>query len=184
MIFETLWHEIIDKLSDEIPADTKAYNSLIKKCSSLSLIPIPGEDKSKILESINGVTYILKDNPMQISKLNVSIDGDEGTLSYTNPRGDKKLYFGIKKYVECGFPETHYFGDTINKPANRMYRATSCAAWTEKHKLVIRTFIIDDHLGNLTITLSFKGNQIGVCMHKTAEFFLNEYQGFAGGYIE
>ncbi len=184
MIFETLWHEIIDKLSDEMPADTKAYNSLIKKCSSLSLIPIPGEDKSKILESINGVTYILKDNPMQISKLTVSIDGDEGTLSYTNPRGDKKLYFGIKKYVECGFPETHYFGDTINKPANRMYRATSCAAWTEEHKLVIRTFIIDDHLGNLTITLSFKDNQIGVCMHKTAEFFLNEYQGFAGGYIE
>ncbi len=184
MIFETLWHEIIEKLSDELPADTKAYNSLIERCSTLSLIPIQGEDKSKILESINGVTYTLKDNPMQISKLSVNINGDEGVLNYTNPRGDKKLHFGIKKYVECGFPETHYFGDTINKPLNRMYRATSCAAWTEAQKLVIRSFIIDDHLGNLTITLSFKGNQMGVYMHKTAEFFLNEYEGFAGGYIE
>ena len=72
--------------------------------------------------------------------------------------------------------ETHYFGIPLINP-NRMYRATSCAAWTEEQKLVIRSFIIDDHLGNLTITLSFKGNQIGVYMHKTAEFFLNEYEG-------
>ena len=47
MIFETLWHEIIEKLSDELPADTKAYNSLIERCSTLSLIPIQGEDKAK-----------------------------------------------------------------------------------------------------------------------------------------
>lgn len=184
MIYETLWNEIVAKLTDVMPADPKAYSSLVERCSSLSLVPISGQSQSKILESINGVTYILRENPMQISQLTVNINGDEGVLSYTNPRGDKKLYFGIKKYVECGFPETHYFGDTINKPSGKMYKSTNCAAWTGENKLVIRSFIIDDHLGNLTITLSFKGDQIGAYMHKTAEFFLDEYEGFAGGYAE
>ena len=184
IIHETLWNEVVSKLSDELPADPVASDRLIERCSSLSLIPISGESKSEILESVNGVSYILRDNPMQISELSVNINGDEGVLSYTNPRGEKKLYFGMNKYVECGFPETHYFGDTINKPAGRMYKSTNCAAWTEENKLVIRSYIIDDHLGNLTITLSFKGDQIGVYMHKTAEFFLNEYEGFAGGYVD
>ena len=148
VIYETLWREIIDNLSDdEMPKDIEAYNRLDNRCSSLSLIPISGESKSQILDLVNGITYTLNDNPMQISKLCVKISGDEGVLCYTNPRGDKKLYFGLKKYVEGGFPETHYFGDTINKPADRMYKTISCAAWTEEHKLDIRSYIIDDIKG-------------------------------------
>ncbi len=181
VIYESLKRGIIDKLSAKMPPDSAAYNRLVERCSSLSLIPIDGESTSDTLKLVNGVTYTLRDNPMKISRLSVTIKDDEGILSYTNARGDKKLYFGMKKYVECGFPETHYFGDTINKPASRMYKSTNCAAWTEENKLVIRSYIIDDHLGNLTITLSFKGDEIGVFMHKTAEFFLNEYEGFAGG---
>lgn len=184
MIHETLWHEILNNLSEKMPANDEAYNNLLRKCSSLSMLPILGESKSQFLEKVNGVTYTLRDNPMQISKLSLCINGDEGILNYTNPRGDKALYFGIKKYVDGGFPETHYFGDTINKSSNRMYNTTSCAAWTEENKFVIRSFIIDDHLGNLTITLSFKNNEIGVYMNKNAEFFLNEYEGFAGGTAE
>ncbi|NMA94647.1 MAG: serine hydrolase [Clostridiales bacterium] len=182
MIYELVWHKIVKRLMDRLPGDEKSYKDLVDRCSSLEFIPIAGEAESGVLESVNNVTYKLRDNPMQISKLGISIDGDEGVLNYTNPRGDKRLYFGIKKYIECGFPETHYFGDTINKPLGDMYKSTNCAAWTEEDKLVIRSYIIDDHLGNLTITLSFKDDQISVYMSKTAEFFLNEYQGFAGGY--
>jgi hypothetical protein len=32
------------------------------------------------------------------------------------------------------------------------------------------------------MTFGFKGDEVGVMMHKTAEFFMNEYTGFAGGY--
>jgi CubicO group peptidase (beta-lactamase class C family) len=185
MIHEAVWHEIVEKLEDkELPQDSKAYNSLLERCSNLNPALVRGETTSKVLESINNVTYALKENPMEISEISVSINKDEGVLNYKNPRGEKKLYFGIGKYVECGFPETHYFGDTINKSANRMYKSINCAAWTEPHKLVIRSYIVDDHLGNLTISISFKDNMISVYMTKTAEFFLNEYMGIASGQVK
>jgi len=182
IVFDTLFDEIVDKIADELPEDKKAYESMLKRCENLEVKPIRGEAKSNKLSEINGVTYNLYDNEMEISKLSVSIEGDEGVLRYTNPRGDKEIKFGIKKFVESGFPETHYFDDTIRKPCGRMYNSISCGAWTEDNKLVIRTYIIDNYFGNLTTTLSFKGDEIGVYMFKTAEFFLNEYQGFAGGY--
>ena len=47
--------------------------------------------------------------------------------------------------------------------------------------LKIYVKIIDDYFGNLVINLGFKGDEIGVFMHKTAEWFLDDYQGFAGG---
>ena len=43
--------------------------------------------------------------------------------------------------------------------------------------------IIDDYLGTLEIVISFKGDTFGMYMQKTAEDFLDEYVGFAGGHI-
>ncbi len=182
VIFDTLQYEIIDKMTDELPKDKKAYENLLKRCENLQVQTIPGESTSGYLDKINGVTYNLHDNPMEISKITLQFEGDEGSLLYTNPRGDKEIKFGIKKFVESGFPETHYYDDIVKKPCGRMYNSISCAAWTQEHKLVIRTYIIDNYFGNLTTTLSFKGDEVGLHMNKTAEFFLNEYQGFAGGY--
>ena len=42
----------------------------------------------------------------------------------------------------------------------------------------------DDYFGNLVMVFSFKGDQIGIKMHKNAQFFFDDYQGFAGGYQE
>ncbi len=183
VIYDAVLRKVIDNISDEhIPGDDEAYIRLSNKCKSLSIIPEAGEKEGKILDKVNGITYHLNDNPMQISKIAIKIDGDEGCLYYTNPRGDKKLHFGIKKYLEGNFPETHYFGETFGEPVNRMYRSISCGTWVEPGKLLIKTYIIDDYLGNLTMTLSFKGEEVGFSVHKTAEFFLDEYQGFAGGH--
>ncbi len=191
MIYELLWRHIIDNMA-EPPAShklsktrmsTEAFNVLQKRCAALEFEPIKGKTGSGVLKSVNGICYTLSANPMSIKQIGIDINSgtNEGLLYYTNSRGDKKLRFGVGKYIEGGFPETHYFGDTIGKPAGREYRETSCAAWVEENKLMIRTFIIDDHLGNLTTTLSFKGDEIAVYMSKNAEFFLDDYTGFAGG---
>ena len=63
----------------------------------------------------------------------------------------------------------------------RGYRTMSAALWTEERKLVVRSYLIDDYFGNLATTLSFKGDTVTVLMTKTAEHFLNEYQGMAVG---
>jgi len=41
--------------------------------------------------------------------------------------------------------------------------------------------ITDVYLGGLCISFAFKGKEIGVFMTKQAEWFLDEYSGFAGG---
>lgn len=182
-LYDYLWFEVVEKISGELAEDRAAYEHLAKRCESLAFLPLDGNTDSEIREKINGVTYILNENPMQISKLRVEFDKDTGILNYTTPRGDKKLHFGIKHYLEGYFPETHYSGHTIGIPANRMYKSTSCGVWFDKTQFVIRTYVIDDYFGNLTIVLSFKNDEIGVRMQKNAEWFLDEYQGFAGGKI-
>ena len=87
----------------------------------------------------------------------------------------------MDKYVLGRFLETHYFGDTIGTPKGEMYKCMATARWTQEDKLVIRCYVIDDYFGNMTATLGFKGDELGVYMSKHAEWFLDEYYGFAGG---
>lgn len=44
-------------------------------------------------------------------------------------------------------------------------------------------YITDIYLGTLKISFSFKENEISIYMTKTAEWFLDEYTGFAGGLL-
>ena len=48
---------------------------------------------------------------------------------------------------------------------------------------MLRIHLTADYFGNLTMTFSFKGKEIGLSFEKTAEWFLNEYEGMAGGRI-
>jgi len=53
----------------------------------------------------------------------------------------------------------------------------------EDHKLNMLVYITDIYLGTLKITFAFKGDEISIFMTKVAEWFLDEYEGFAGGYL-
>ena len=48
-------------------------------------------------------------------------------------------------------------------------------------QFAIRMYVIDEYLGNLTVTLGFREDKLGLRMYKNAENFLEEYQGCAGG---
>jgi hypothetical protein len=47
--------------------------------------------------------------------------------------------------------------------------------------LILCVQIIDDYFGNLSAVFGFNGDEVAVSMSKTAEDFLNEYQGKAVG---
>jgi len=111
----------------------------------------------------------------------LTFEGKTGVLAYTTPRGAKKLKFGMGEYLETTFPETHYPGHRLGCPANREYRCVNCGAWLQERTLAIRTEILDEFVGNLTMVLSFNGEEISIEMHKAAQFFLDEYQGYASG---
>ncbi len=118
---------------------------------------------------------------MGIVKLSVEFNGKEGQLILDKQGEEKRIDFGLEDYKIGCFPETHYYGDTIGIPKGEMYKCMAIGQWTQEDKLVIRVYIIDDYFGNMNITLGYKGEELGVFMSKTAEWFLNEYQGFAGG---
>ena len=171
-LYDYLFFEIIDKIA---PVKTP--------CNDLTLDfePFAGKLSVPMAERINGVTYRMDGNPMGITSVRLSLGEEASTLSLQTPRGEKVLHFGMGKYLESTFPETHYSGAVFTKPANREFRCTGCGSWVSEHQFAIRMYIIDDYLGNLSVTLGFREDRIGLRMYRNAENFLDEYEGCAGG---
>lgn len=186
-LFPSLWDNIITPAKDSaITENATAYAALNNKLSTLSL-PVPmGEAVSPYAEKINGVTYTFSDNNlMGITKLRFELEGDHGALYYTNRRGDKKITFGLGKFVNSTFPETSYYGDTMLTPADREYLCTTAAVWSDPSILLVRCNIIDDYFGNLTMSFGFKKDKkVSVYMVRNAEWFLDDYGGIAEGTAE
>ena len=181
VFFDEIYSKIVDS---QLPCDEQAYARLKEKIENLKILPQRGNLTSPFVEKVNSKWYRLNDNPMKIRRMRLIFDGDEGTWEYENATGHHKLKFGIGKTVQDSFPEKHYFGEKIGTPWGRSYDCLSSAAWVEEHKLNMLVYITDIYLGSLKITFSFKGNEIAVYMTKAAEWFLDEYSGFAGGILE
>jgi hypothetical protein len=79
------------------------------------------------------------------------------------------------------FPQRNYFGEQIGSVPGIEYECLSSAAWVDEQTFNLEVYITDIHLGGLRISFAFKGEEIGVFMTKQAEFFMDEYSGFAGG---
>jgi len=179
-IFKILWSQVIEKLDDqETEPDDLEY--FVAGCNRLKMLPMFGESESPCVEAVNHVTYRLYDNPMGIREITLHLQENGGELEYCNVRGKKKIVFGIGHCVVDTFPETHFHGDILGEPAGREFRSINSGAWVEARKFVIRCNIIDDYVGNLTITMCFKGKELALSMYKNAQFFLKDYDGYAGG---
>lgn len=185
-IFDKFFELIVDEISDKpLDGDIKALEELERRTENLVLCTAAGETQSEFADKVNNVTYIMGANPMGITKMRFVFDGNEGRMEYTNAQGDKTLYFGMGKNVFAKFPQEGYskeVGSVFTK--GHFYACATSAAWVEPHKLFLKVQIIDDYFGRLNITVSFKDNTIGVYMNKTAEDFMDEYVGFAGGKAE
>ena len=175
--------KIVERLQPvALPEDEAAATQLMHKPNTSSCGKSSyGETCSPWQENVNGLRYALDPNPMGIERIGVEFSGKEGTLFIETQEEEKCIKFGMEDYAEGYFPQTNYFGNTIGIPKGEMYKCIAAARWTQEDKLVIRCYIIDDYFGNLAITLGFKDEELGLNMTKTAEWFLDEYQGFAGG---
>jgi hypothetical protein len=174
-LYDYLFFEILDKLG---PQEAEAEDT------ALAFEPIAGRNSSPLRDAVNGVTYRMDENAMGISALKLSLGEDAGSLTLQTPRGEKVLRFGLGNYLESTFPETHYSGAVLTHPANREFRCTGCGGWVSDSQFAIRMYVIDDYLGNLTVTLGFREEKLGLRMCRNAENFLEEYEGCAGGIAE
>ena len=180
-IYEQFVHEVYERVQDEPLPVGRAYNRLQAEVENLALNVDYGVAHMPFEKEIDGEEYVLEENPMGWKRFRFDFTGETGTLTYENARGEKCIHFGCNALLKGTFPETHYYGDQVDVPANRELNCLADCSWTEEKKVLLRVYIIDNSFGNCFMTFGFKGNEVGVMMHKTAEFFLQEYVGFAGG---
>jgi len=182
IIFDNFFNMIVRR-AEEYPVEETDYESLSKYAKTLKLFSAKGKKEVKLKEKINGVTYVMSENPMGITKMKLCFDNDGGVLYYTNEQGDKEIPFGMCENKFSLFPQEGYSDEIGSQKGERLYKCAASAAWVSDYQLFMKVQIVDTYFGNLNITLGFDDDKIGVFMNKTAEDFLNEYQGFAGGKI-
>lgn len=174
--------EIFNKLEETpLPIDNELDKELEQKIENLHIKPEQGSLTSSYMKEIDGKWFNLNENPMNISRLRFIFAGEEAVWEYENDSGLHQLEFGIGKQKAGIFPQKNYFGEQIGTASGEGYDCLVSGAWVEAHKLNILVYIIDNYLGTARMSFSFKGNEISVQMMKEAEWFLEEYRGFAGG---
>lgn len=178
------YFDLIENTAQEtpLPENEAAYQKLQAETADLKLAYAVGAKCSKTADAINGVTYLMDENPMGITKLQLCFQGDSGIFKYTNAQGDKELPFGLGHNKFGDFPEEGYSDlvGSVSAPGHK-YHCAASAAWTEESKLYIKVQIIDKYFGILNIVLGFRDGKLGLFMTKTAEDFLWTYEGFATG---
>jgi CubicO group peptidase (beta-lactamase class C family) len=176
--------EIFSQIKDfPLPYNGETNTILKKKIKNLKILPQQGNLTSSFEQKINCKWYNLNENPMGISRMRLVFKGNEGIWQYENASGEHQLRFGIGKIIDGFFPQKNYFGERIGTIPDRCYDCLSSAAWVEEHKLNMLVYITDIYLGTLKMSFSFKENEISIYMTKVAEWFLDEYTGFAGGLL-
>ena len=183
IIFDNFFNLIVRRV-EESPFEKPEYDELTDYAKNLKLFSAKGEKKALITDKINGVTYKMQENPMGITKMKLCFTENGGVLSYTNAQGDKEIPFGMCKNEFSLFPQAGYSDEIGSRSGERLYKCAASAAWVSDYQLFIKVQIIDTYFGILNMSIGFEDNKIGVLMNKTAEDFLNEYQGFAGGVAE
>jgi len=185
VLYHTLYKEIVEILGEPLEENPKAYEELCEHIKNARLHSLPQSEDEGLISEINNKKYILEKNPMGIEYIKFSFEGKKGLLQYKNAQGEKELMFGIG-YNEFGkFPETGYSDMVTGEVApGHMYDCACSAVFAESKKLRIKVQIIDKYFGNASFVFSFKDNRVGISMMKTAETFLEEYNGTAIGKIE
>jgi len=184
IIFDTVLEKIVKNMTEDMmEGNSKMQVELQKYCRKLCLPYVRGMQKIVFQGKVNGVAYEMDKNPMKISEIMLNFDSeDQGKLIFMNQEGYQELSFGMGQNVYGLFPKQdmpNEVGGQEEKGYRHRYAAS--AAWVEECKLFIKVQIIDKYLGNLNITIGFKGEQIAVEMIANAEYFLQDFHGFAGG---
>ena len=178
--------QLVDNIVDNIdkePIDLNGVTDGEPLTVSLKPFALEGEYyDSPWRERLNGVTYVCRDNALGWRDFRFEFENEAGgRLVYTKDSGVKELPFGVNSNRFCLFPEEGYSHETgaVRSDDGHRYKAAVSIAWVQENKLQMFIQIIDEYLGNATITFSFKDNNAVVTSVKFAEDFLWDYDGEA-----
>jgi len=179
LILTAFYELIVENMGEPLAEDPQAAAEQEALEEALMLTHLQGNTESQFAEALSGKTYACEENPMGITEFSLELGPHTGMLRYVNAQGEKRLSFGMGKNVFGKFPQAGYSDLHAGAPgpAGHYYTCASSAVWAEPKKLKLRVQIIDKYLGNFLATFSFRDHLAVVTMAKTAEGFLEEYQG-------
>ena len=184
ILYDHLYSDIIDCLGDPLPENVPAQTALSDYLSSRKLFCLTENTQNPFAKEVDGNAYVLEENPMGITSVSFAFHGTEGVLSYENAQGKKTLRFGLGYNVFQKFPQEGYSDMIAGAPCEgNLYDCAASADWPEERTLRIKVQIIDKYFGNAAFLFVFRGDDLQLHMEKTAEAFLDEYQGDATGHL-
>ncbi|MBE6645221.1 MAG: serine hydrolase [Ruminococcaceae bacterium] len=178
--------DIIVRADHNVENAEENQASLEEFTKDLKLAVAFGDHDSPFADKINGKTFVLEPNHMEIKWLRFNFTDGVCTLNYENATGEKTVYFGMSKNVFDKFPEEGYSDLVGGKYAKgNFYDCAASAGWTRENTLGIHVQAIDKYFGRLSMKFVFKDeNTVGIKMTPAAEWFFNEYDGYACGYAK
>lgn len=182
--YELFYDILLPAVSDgSVGVDAKAVARLKELTATRSIQTTAGLTSSPCASKFSGKTFIMDKNALGFKKLRFDFAGNEGRMTYETGRGNHEISFGFGKQVIGKFPETHYSGAQISVPKGDGYRYAASAAWDTADSLMLYCYIIDDYFGTLKMNFSFREDSVTLTSSKVAEWFLDEYVGFASGFL-
>lgn len=185
-IITQLYESIIKEISHTpLEENAEMQEKLAGLTRGLELFCVKRLKDSPIRALVHNQLYLLDENPMKIKQLVISIKNDGSGMILYNKNGKQiMLPFLINKNHFGKFPELGYSNEYggVRTSDGFKYDCATSVTWTQENRLVIFSQVIDKYLGNLTMTLTFKGDLLYLTCEKYAEDFMWEYAGEAVGH--
>lgn len=178
IIMEGLFFHIIeqaDKLNGDASAAQKELDDYI---ASRKLHALEGQKTSPMEAQLNGKKFIARENPMGIKEFSFRFEEDQIVWCYENATGYKELPFGRSANWFGQFPETDQPKEIGNIPCpGHSYKCATSGIWKDDHRMGFKVQIIDEYLGAMLMTVSFKDDLAFITMFKHCEGFMDNYKG-------
>lgn len=162
-----------------LPEDpAAAQKQLADYIASRKLHALQGKHVSPKEQALNEKQFIAQPNPMGIKKLHFRFESDRIVWCYENEQGYKELAFGRGENVFSQFPQTGYAKEVGTVPCEgHTYACAASAVWKDADRMSLKVQVIDEYIGVLNMTVSFKNDLVFITMFKHCEGFMNEYNG-------
>jgi CubicO group peptidase (beta-lactamase class C family) len=96
-----VWDHLLPAMKTaSLPADKSGQKSLEARLKGLTLEPAKGNASSPNHARISGKSFRLDENPYKATAVTLTFNGNGGTLSILDDKGEHKAKFGINSWVE------------------------------------------------------------------------------------
>jgi CubicO group peptidase (beta-lactamase class C family) len=157
-----VWDHLLPAMKDSaLPADKTAQKNLESKLKSLALEPAKGNATSPNLSRISGKSFRLDENPYKATAVTLNFNGNGGTLSVLDDKGEHKAKFGINRWVEeKDFKTRVLFPSATGGPVVSTPLATS-GAWIDDNTFVLNLRYAETAHGD-NITFMLEGDKVTI----------------------